>query len=66
MQNVTFNPIFHAKWQHEIGYMDVNVGYKRRTYNSRCSRCFYTRGATDKSGWVDYDYCPKCGAKMDE
>lgn len=66
IQNIILNPIIHAKWQHKIGYIEVEEGHRRRTYNSKCSRCFFELGATDKSGWVDYDYCPKCGAKMDE
>lgn len=43
-------PVKHGKWTH---YKDEHT----------CSKC----GETVTGGWdEDYDYCPNCGARMDE
>lgn len=49
-------PVVHAKWGYEFainGWKDVS-----------CSNCNFTINV-DVHCSVDYNYCPNCGAKMD-
>lgn len=50
-------PLIHGKWIWEL----AEDGWA----NHICSVCKYTKH-TDIHVIVDWDYCPKCGAKMDE
>lgn len=47
----------------ECGAMHVNGELYNRFYKTwfECSEC----GAIAGKGWEKFDYCPKCGAKID-
>ena len=55
-------PVRHGRWIKEIDYEEiVDIEFLKCT----CSICgWVTR--TDKTIGIKYNYCPYCGAKMDE
>lgn len=56
-----WTPVVHAHWVHDI--VPEWEGGESYGSCSNCGEAFYTdSGAIEE----DYDYCPHCGARMDE
>lgn len=60
-------PVVHGRWEHEVDWYDNGFTYIDMVFH-RCSECGF------KTNWRDkyddrhktlYNYCPRCGAKMD-
>ena len=55
-------PVVHGHWERCME-LDVEFeGHKGKIYNVRCTAC----GSVRQAFCEKYDYCPWCGAKMDE
>ena len=55
-------PVVHGHWER---CMEIEVefnGHIGKIYNVRCTAC----GSVRQAFCEIYDYCPSCGAKMDE
>ena len=48
------SPVIHAHWKWDTGSV------------YRCSYCYYKSDMPDFLNVPEYQYCPSCGAKMDE
>lgn len=58
---VDYEPVIHAHWETDnYGYAILNEeGHTMYLAGVPCSRCHVT-------GQTNWNYCPNCGAKMDE
>lgn len=55
----TVDPVKHGRW------IEQEQGDWRFSKEFRCSECGKYRLVTNPAGW-EWNFCPHCGAKMDE
>ena len=57
VKRIEFQPVVHGRWLWEL----ADNGWA----NWMCSKCGYTRNV-DVHVVMDWNYCPYCGAKMED
>lgn len=58
-----WTPVVHGWWIKEVEY-DVNIGIE--LLKCTCSKCGWVIRSAKTIGIINYNFCPNCGAKMDE
>ena len=56
-------PVVHGKWINEGPYKSVGGDWMKAQECSVCHAIYTSNGNTP---WSNHNYCPNCGAKMDE
>lgn len=62
-------PVVHGHWEkcNEV-HVEFPDGFKGTIYDAKCSVCGHLQNPSvmEQYGQLHFDYCPRCGAKMDE
>lgn len=57
--------VVHGEWAENIIYPNVNRTFRAFGFNEVETMLYYTCSLCDTLGSNSFNYCPKCGAKMD-